>query len=277
LLVPWFDQQTAVQLLAGRAPTPDAVRAALQTWTIATEALRERRPPTFESALQPLPPELLGLAQAFAAQSDLANNPDFPGAEIRLVELASLLTFQARIATDAVTRQLIDGYDGSLASIFRLCLPLTGAMESLQVRMEGATASVISPNPNLRFGGFRIAGGALTATFGFRPPWVQVAMYRGRPFVRNGYHRCALLLGAGARYAVAVVSPVETLAELGAAEPGYIAESHLLGATPPMLRDFADARLAATIAEPATQRIVRLTASEFTAAVDPAEREQAHE
>jgi hypothetical protein len=102
-------------------------------------------------------------------------------------------------------------------------------------------------------------------------------MYRGRPFVRNGYHRCALLLGAGARYAVAVVSRVETLAELGAAEPGYIAESHLLGATPPMLRDFADERFAATIAEPATQRIVRLTASEFTAAVDPAEREQAHE
>jgi len=267
LLLPWFDQQTAVHLLAGRSPDPGAAALAAERWSRAVEALGERPRPAIDGAIQPLPPALAGMAAAFAQESDLANNPDFRSPQIRLVELASLLTFQAKIATDEGTRGLLAGYDGSLESIFRVCLTAAGGMQSVQVRMEGTIANVVSPNPNLRFGGFHIAGGALTATFGFRPPWVQVVMYRGRPFIRNGYHRCWMLLNAGARHAVAVVSNVETLAELGAAEPGYIAESHLLGDAPPMLRDFADPRLFAVTNDPVAQRVVRLTATEFSEAV----------
>ena len=263
LLLPWFDQQYAVRLLAGAKPTPQAAGRAAEQWLRAAEKLRSRRMTAFSTATQPLPAALSGLAEEFAASSQFASLPDFPGAEMRLVELASLLTFQARISVNSSDELFPVPYDGSLESIFRICLPAAGRMDPVQVQTAGASARIASDNPNLRFGGFQLTGSTLVATFGFRPPWVQVCEYRGRLFVRNGYHRCWALLKAGATHAVALTLRVATLAELGAAEAGYVSEARLLSAAPPMLYDFEDPDLYATFSEPASRRVINLTATEF--------------
>jgi hypothetical protein len=262
LLLPWFDQQSAVRLLAGAQPASDASAVAAAQWLRARQKLRARAIETFTTATQPLPANLAPLARDFLAAADLAGNPDFPNAELRLVELSSLLTFQAKLTTDDVRARFLEAYDGSLESIFRICLPVAARMDPVHVMLEGPTARISSGNPNLRFGGFELTGASLVANFGFRPPWVQVVEYRGRLFVRNGYHRCWALLNAGARHVVAIVSKAGTRAELGAAESGYIAEAHLLGSAPPMVADFEDPELYATGVEPATSRVIVIAASE---------------
>jgi hypothetical protein len=263
LLLPWFDQQRAVRLLAGAQPAPQAAALAAEQWLRAAAKLRSRRMQSFSTATQSLPAALGGLASEFATASQFASSPDFAGAELRLVKLASLLTFQAKISVGAAGESFSAPYDGSLESIFRICLPATGRMDPVQVLTEGASARIASDNPNLRFGGFQLNGTQVVATFGFRPPWVQVCEYQGRLFVRNGYHRCWALLNAGATHAVAITLKVATLAELGAAEDGYVSEAHLLSAAPPMLYDFEDPDLYATFSEPASRRVINLTATEF--------------
>lgn len=262
LLLPWFDEQSVIRLLAGEHPAPAAADAAAQKWRNAQTKVRSRAPGAFSTVTQPVPAELAARAQDFLGAANLGATRDFTGAEVRLVELSSLLTFQARIATDDVRAQVLGAYDGSLESIFAICLPLTGPMDPVQVTMEGHLATISSDNPNLVFGGFALNGSALVANVGYRPPWVQVAEYRSRLFVRNGYHRCWALLHAGARYAFAMTMKVESLAELGAAESGYVNERHLLSRSPPMLGDFEDPDLYATSREPAYRRVISITAVE---------------
>jgi len=265
LLLPWFERETAIRLvLAGQPRTPERLAAAAEQWQAAANVLQSRKPWVADATALPLPPELEGRARDFLATTNLDAMPDFAGATIRVVELGTLLSYQAKISTDDASGSLLAGFDGTLESTFPICLPTAARMDPVQVFTEGTAARIESDNPNLRFGGFQLAGSMLVANFGFRPPWVQVCKYRGRFFVRNGYHRCWALLHAGATHAVAVVLPVNTLAELGAAEPGFIGEAHLLGATPPMLRDFEDPRLYATIVEPASRRVIRLSGTEAT-------------
>jgi hypothetical protein len=263
LLLPWFDQQRAIRLLAGAKPTPQAAEQATERWLRAAGKLRARHMAAFSTATQPLPAALAGLANEFAGASGFAGLPDFQGADLRLVELASLLTFQAKISVDGSGELFPVPYDGSLESVFRICLPANARMDPVQVQTAGASARIASDNPNLRFGGFQLSGSTLVATFGFRPPWVQVCEYRGRLFVRNGYHRCWALLNAGATHAIALTLKVATLGELGAAEDGYVSEAHLLSAAPPMLYDFEDPDFYATFSEPASRRVINLTATEF--------------
>jgi hypothetical protein len=262
LLLPWFDEPTAVRLLAGPQPATAAASAAARKWQLAREKLRSRNIGAFSTATQTVPRQLAARAHDFLGSTQLTAQPDFRGAEVRLVELASLLTFQARISTEGGGARFLPGYDGSLESIFTICLPVTAAPDPVQVAMEGHRATISSDNPNLLFGGFQLNGAALVAGFGFRPPWLQVVEYRGRLFVRNGYHRAWSLLHAGARYAFAVTLKAGSLAELGAAEEGYVDEAHLLSNAPPMLYDFEDPDLYATHAEPAYRRVIRITAVE---------------
>lgn len=262
LLLPWFDEPTAIRLLAGPQPGATAASAVARKWQAARDKLRSRNIGTFSTATQPVPPQLAARAHDFLGATRLDALPDFPGAEVRLVELASLLTFQARISTEGGGSRFLAGYDGSLESIFTICLPVTSTLDPVQVATEGHCATVSSDNPNLLFGGFQLNGAALVAGFGFRPPWLQVVEYRGRLFVRNGYHRAWSLLHAGARYAFAVTMKVGTLVELGAADEGYVGEGDLLSNAPPMLYDFEDPDLYATYAEPAYRRVIRITAVE---------------
>ena len=263
LLLPWFDEQTAVRLqLGSAAPTRDSLAAAGANWRRATEKLQKRKIDRFVTATEPLADSLAESARRFIEETKLAENPDFRGAELRMVRLDALLIFQAKISTDAKRARFLAAYDGSLESLFSVCLPATAQMDPVQVRLSGSVAAISSDNPNLRFGGFHLSGSALTASFGYRPPWVQVTEYMGRLFVRNGYHRCWALLSEGVEHVIAIVTSARSMEELGAAEPGYIAEQQLLAEAPPFLSDFEDPDLYAPGTEEDGRRTITITATE---------------
>lgn len=74
-------------------------------------------------------------------------------------------------------------------------------------------------------------------------PFMEVALYHGRWFLRDGYHRSYRLLGKGIRHVPAVVLEVHSLTQLGAAGHRFFPEDVLFSARPPMVRDFLNENL----------------------------------
>jgi hypothetical protein len=91
-------------------------------------------------------------------------------------------------------------------------------------------------------------------------PFIEVARYRDRWFLRDGYHRSFLLRRHGIRNVPAVVIETRTLEELGAIGHKFFPEEILFSERPPMVCDF--------LKESLTIRYVRYESS--TAAPEPA-------
>jgi hypothetical protein len=104
-------------------------------------------------------------------------------------------------------------------------------------------------------------------TISFGSPFVQVAEYNGRWFVRDGYHRCFGLLRQGITRIPCVFVKPRSFAELGAAAPGFFPYEVLFGDRPPYLRDFLDDSVAVTAKQTAQRRAIRIRAEEFIVAV----------
>jgi hypothetical protein len=73
-----------------------------------------------------------------------------------------------------------------------------------------------------------------------RSPYIEVASYGGRWFLRDGYHRSFLLLKRGINLVPAVVVYAETLAQMGAVGRRFFTEEAIFSSRPPMVRDFLD-------------------------------------
>lgn len=73
-----------------------------------------------------------------------------------------------------------------------------------------------------------------------KSPYMEVASYRGRWFLRDGYHRSFRLLKQGVSLAPCVVVHAGTLAEMGAVGRQFFPEEVLFSVQPPMVTDFQD-------------------------------------
>lgn len=73
-----------------------------------------------------------------------------------------------------------------------------------------------------------------------RSPFIEVASYGGRWFLRDGYHRSFLLLRRGINLVPAVVVYAETLAQMGAVGGWFFTEEAIFSSHPPMVTDFLD-------------------------------------
>jgi len=69
-------------------------------------------------------------------------------------------------------------------------------------------------------------------------PFVEVGLYRNRWFLRDGYHRCYLLLRRGIHRVPAVIVHIHTLPQLGAVGHKFFSEEVLFSRHPPMVADF---------------------------------------
>jgi hypothetical protein len=101
----------------------------------------------------------------------------------------------------------------------------------------------------------------------FGSPFVQIAEYNGRWFVRDGYHRCFGLLRRGITQIPCVFVRVGSIAELGAAPPAFFPYEVLFSDHPPFLRDFLDDLVSVTTKQVAQRKVVRIKAEEFIVAV----------
>ena len=93
-------------------------------------------------------------------------------------------------------------------------------------------------------------------------PFFEVAAFRGRWFLRDGYHRAYRLLQADVHRIPAVVIYARTVGELGAIEPWFFSEDQLFSSRPPRVMDFLDESLILRYRRVALQKVIRIRIEE---------------
>jgi hypothetical protein len=255
----WLAPEQGEFLLANRAEAgpPEDHRARVREARDAVAA----RPVWGDRAglVSPLPAELGDHAARLGA-TPVGTAMRAEGWDIAMVDLDEIVAFQPNVFTDT-TSDRVAGLDPSnLESIAALTLPINNtAPVSVQYDELSRAYTTTSPNPNLRVvGNFddRPADGPLG--FGFRvavtPSFLQVARIRGRLVLRDGYHRSFGLISRGITHVPAYVRDFDTTENLAPA--GMLPQNTWLGDRPPMLRDYHDDRVAASVLLPAQHRTI---------------------
>jgi hypothetical protein len=181
-----------------------------------------------------------------ALQATLAEQKSRPDLQVEMaglnwslgiVDLRLLLAFQRRL----VLNQDQAGFSIPAANDWPRLMDLCfGSSKPVVCEMEQSEASILlrSENPNLQF---RISGNAETPIMVHAgSPFFEVAQYRSRWFLRDGYHRAFACLRAGIFHLPAVIVHARTLKELGAVHPWFFSEEVLFSSSPPRVVDFLD-------------------------------------
>jgi hypothetical protein len=157
-----------------------------------------------------------------------------------VVDLRLLLAFQRKIILNAQTQEspipTADDTDG----LIDLCFGETKPLVCNAVQTDTAF-TLRSANPNLQFRLTDDTSNPIAIYSG--SPFFEVAEYRDRWFVRDGYHRAVHCLQAGVCNLPAVVVQARTREELGAARPWFFPEEVLFSPVPPRIIDFLDDEL----------------------------------
>jgi hypothetical protein len=285
-LLAWMPETEALNILSGHIPAPgENVQTQRETWESARNANNIR--PIFHAPAavsEDLPEELRARGAAFSQRPDVIAAFQSMEWRVGMADLSQVLSYQKVVVEeDAIARvdAAIQAHD--LQGVFSFCLPDPAGPEALQGAMDADQKGITfsSLNPNLRVAGLAgsqidvaIAPGQPTMkhqfigfVINFGAPFVQVAEYNGRWFVRDGYHRCFGLLRRGIAKIPCVSVRARSFAELGAANPGFFPYEILFGERPPFLRDFLDDAVSATTRQVAQRKVVRIRAEDFTVAV----------
>jgi hypothetical protein len=273
-LIGWMADAEATAALLGRAPIPTDD---LEPYRLAAEAAR--------SAVAGMPPRPFNevviddsnprLSAVLARPEVVAS---FPGLRWRpaTVDLRRILSFQKLIHVDGLDDRLsgCETPDG----LMELCIPTqqpappSGAFNDLD--QKGFTIS--SFNPNLRIAGGQLsladvapAPGmpavrmqAVTILVHTGTSYLQVVEYRGRSFIRDGYHRAAGLLRRGIYEVPCIYIKADAFEQVGMV-PGAFTYEVLFGERPPFLSDFWSDHVASDVTQPAVRKVVRIRGEEF--------------
>jgi hypothetical protein len=138
----------------------------------------------------------------------------------------------------------------------RLDISLRSSNPDLQLRLDPNAPSNRSP--------FSLYGGS---------PFFEVAEFRERWFLRDGYHRAYRLLQAGVYRVPSVVIRARTLDELGATEPWFFREDQFFSDRPPRVADFLDESLVLRYERTALHKVIRIRVEESLEPVDETDRQ----
>lgn len=154
-----------------------------------------------------------------------------------VVDLRLLIAFQRRIVLDLQAQEAPIPTADSSGGLMDLCFGQPKAVECDAVRSD-ASVLLQSTNPNLHF---RITDdSSKPVAIHSGSPFFEVAQYRDRWFLRDGYHRAFRCLQAGVFHLPAVIVRARTLEELGAVRPWFFPEEVLFSAAPPRVIDLLD-------------------------------------
>jgi hypothetical protein len=191
--------------------------------------------------------------------------------QIGVVNLERVLGFQKIVVIDQAMERVQGITRHDWDRLFTVCLPEPTASPELRgfVDRNGKALTLSSLNPNLRITGQVVQDipGQPVKFFGFGvdlpTSFVQVAEYRGRWLLRDGYHRCYALLRNGITTVPCVFMRAKNFAETGAEQPGFFSYQILFGERPPFLTDFLNDEVSATVKQPAVRKVLRINAEEF--------------
>jgi hypothetical protein len=209
-------------------------------------------------------PELANLLAPHAERSDLLAEMSSLSWSLGLVDLRPLVAFQRRLSfrPDAppVVIPAKQDWPALLAVTFSTANPVECSMTH-----DRSTRTVIlrSSNPNLHIA--TTGDAAFPLNIRSAGPFFEVACFRNRWFLRDGYHRAYALLRAGIYEVPAVIVQTSTLEELGASQPWFFPEDILFSNNPPRLVDFLDDDLVLEYTRPALIKTLRITMEETLA------------
>jgi len=275
-LIGWLSEQEALQMLLGRTPLPpDDVSLLKQAAESCRTAVVSR--PRFQ-VTEPIRKVDNDRLIALADRQDLRAH--FHGFDWKpaVVDLTQVLSFQKLINAEGLEERVreIEGF--GIERLLELCiptqqpLPLLGAFADA----DGKGFTISSLNPNLRIAAAQL-GEALVNPAPDLPPvkaqavtllitmgtsYVQVARYRDRYFLRDGYHRAAALLRRSITTVPCVLIEAHSFEQLGC-PPGSFSYEVLFGERPPYLVDFWNEDTSRDIVQLATRKVIRIRGEEF--------------
>ena len=176
-----------------------------------------------------------------------------------VVDLRNLLAFQRRLILHPVathtTLPAADDWD----ALMGLCL---GKRSPVVCEALWSDTSIVlrSSNPNLHFRVTQDSSSPIAIHTG--SPFFEVALYKDRWFLRDGYHRAFQCLQAGISRLPAVIVRARTLEELGAIHPWFFSEKLLFSSRPPRVIDFLEDELVIEYNRSPVIKTLRITIEE---------------
>ena len=156
-----------------------------------------------------------------------------------VVDLRLLLAFQRRLVFNSSVPDIVVPSQEDWSTLVALSFgPAKTVVYDLARCAETSSIILRSQDPNLHLRISNNPSELITVHAG--SPFFEVGFYRGRWFLRDGYHRAFALLQAGVFRFPAVIVQARTLDELGAVQPWFFSEETLFSSSPPYVIDFLD-------------------------------------
>ncbi len=180
---------------------------------------------------------------------------------VGVVDLRRLIAFQRRLVLDreapAVHIPKQEDWPGLRSLAFESRRSLAHCVHSFARSANGCAIQLHSTNPDLRISlAESVSDGTLPLILTGGSPFFEVAEFRDRWFLRDGYHRAYRMLRAGVTKGFAVIVHARTLEEMGAVEPFFFGEEILFSARPPVVVDFLEEDLVLTYERPRMRKTI---------------------
>ncbi|MBB5342291.1 hypothetical protein [Tunturibacter empetritectus] len=185
-----------------------------------------------------------------------------------VVDLRLLLAFQRRLIFSPSQQVSTIPVQGDWPGLISLAVGSQRSTEHVLVRngsdIDRLDIGLHSSNPDLqlRLTPKTSGCGALPLSLYGGSPFFEVAEFRGRWFLRDGYHRAYHLLQAGVNRIPAVVIYARSIEELGATASWFFDEEQLFSDRPPQVKDFLDSGMILSYERTALRKVIRIRVEE---------------
>jgi len=178
----------------------------------------------------------------------------------KIADLSKVCALQPIVFWDHATERAQAAVAEQMLTLAAITLPIPQNAElPLQFDQIHNTWIIASRNPNLRLVGNFAApvGGHFGCGFlvAVQPSFVQVASYRNRYVLRDGYHRALGLLAKGVKKVPVLFREFGQFEPLGIG-PGMLPDVAWLGDRPPLLSDYLSDDVSAEVQLPASQKML---------------------
>ena len=234
----------------------------------ASRRIKNRPPAKQSNVLLETPEPLLNLLTSHAERPDLLAEMSGLSWSLGVVDIRYLIAFQRRLSFRPDSTPVTVPAEQDWPALVNLAF---GAAKPIKYELthDRSTRTLIlrSSNPNLHIATTNDV--AFPLSIRTSGPFFEVACFRDRWFLRDGYHRAYALLRAGIYEVPAVIVKTSTMEELGASQPWFFPEKILFSDNPPHLVDFLEDDLVLEYTRPALIKTLRITMEEILAPATP--------